>query len=97
MCRAVTMSGFGSTDVLQVGQIEKPAIADNEVLIMVAATSINAPDIVQRKGKYPPPKGDSPILGLEVSGVIDKYVLGSYVCFVPFAAFSLSCETRTVG
>jgi putative PIG3 family NAD(P)H quinone oxidoreductase len=36
----------------------------------VAATTVNRPDLVQREGKYPPPPGDSEILGLEVAGVI---------------------------
>ena len=41
------------------------------MLIRVAATSVNRPDLVQREGKYPAPKGESPILGLEVSGIIE--------------------------
>src|SRR5581483_11470857 len=42
-----------------------------QVLIKVMATSVNRADIVQREGNYPPPKGESEILGLEVAGVID--------------------------
>jgi len=38
----------------------------------VVATSVNRPDLVQREGKYPPPPGDSEILGLEVSGTIEE-------------------------
>ena len=40
------------------------------MLIKVAATSVNRPDIVQREGNYPPPPGESDILGLEVSGTV---------------------------
>jgi len=75
--RAVVMSGFGGVDVMRIDEIAKPVPKENEVLIKVAATSINRPDLVQREGKYPPPAGDSEILGLEVSGVIEQ--LGSAV------------------
>lgn len=70
--KAVLLEGFGGVDVLKVGEIEKPRPGENQVLVKVAATSINRPDLVQREGKYPPPPGDSEILGLEVSGVIEE-------------------------
>jgi len=69
--KAVLMDGFGGLDVLKVGEIDRPAPKENEVLIKVAATTINRPDLVQREGKYPPPPGDSEILGLEVAGTIE--------------------------
>jgi NADPH2:quinone reductase len=47
-----------------------PAPGPGEVLICVAAAGVNRPDIAQRQGKYPPPPGASPILGLEVAGEI---------------------------
>jgi NADPH:quinone reductase len=68
--KVVTMTGFGSADVMQLGTLDQPTIAADEVLIKVVATSINRPDLVQREGKYPPPPGDSEILGLEVAGTI---------------------------
>ena len=70
--KAVLLNGFGGLEVLSVGEVATPAPADNQVLIKVMATSINRPDLVQRAGKYPPPPGDSEILGLEVSGVIEE-------------------------
>ncbi len=54
-----------------------PLISENEVLIKVAAAGINRPDIMQRQGLYPAPKGASDIPGLEISGVILK--IGSNV------------------
>lgn len=69
--KAVLLEGFGGLEVLKVGQAEKPAPKEGEVLVQVMATSINRPDLVQREGKYPPPPGDSEILGLEVAGVIE--------------------------
>ena len=70
--KAVLLNGFGGLDVLTVGEVERPKPAENQVLIRVMATSVNRPDLVQREGKYPPPPGDSEILGLEVAGVIEE-------------------------
>jgi putative PIG3 family NAD(P)H quinone oxidoreductase len=70
--KAVLMEGFGGIEVLKVGEAQRPSPKENEVLVRVHATSINRPDLVQREGKYPPPPGDSEILGLEVSGVIEE-------------------------
>lgn len=69
--KAVLMDGFGGPEVLKLTETAKPSPANGQVLIKVAATSVNRPDIVQRQGNYPPPKGESEILGLEVAGVID--------------------------
>jgi len=74
--KAVLMSAFGGVDVLSVGEAEKPSPAEGQVLVKVMATSINRPDLVQREGKYPPPPGDSIILGLEVAGVIEALGAG---------------------
>jgi putative PIG3 family NAD(P)H quinone oxidoreductase len=70
--KAVLLKGFGGLDVLGVGDVERPRPGEGQVLVKVAATSINRPDLVQREGKYPPPPGDSDILGLEVSGTIEE-------------------------
>ncbi len=70
--KAVLLEGFGGLDVLKVGEVERPVPGEGQVLVKVHATSINRPDLVQREGKYPPPAGDSEILGLEVSGVIEE-------------------------
>ena len=70
--KAVLLNGFGGLDVLTIGEVERPKPAENQVLIRVMATSVNRPDLVQREGKYPPPPGDSEILGLEVAGVIEE-------------------------
>ena len=70
--KAVLMNGFGGLDVLTVGEAPMPVPAEGQVLVKVHATSINRPDLVQREGKYPPPAGDSEILGLEVAGTIEQ-------------------------
>jgi len=70
--KAVLISEFGGADVLRVGEVERPSPGAGQVLVKVAATSVNRPDIVQRQGNYPPPKGDSEILGLEVAGTVEE-------------------------
>ncbi len=56
---------------MTVGETDPPVPKEGQVLIRVIATSVNGPDLVQRRGKYPPPKGDSEILGVEVSGIVE--------------------------
>ncbi len=68
--KAVVLDGFGGLEVLKVRDVERPRPGPGQVLVRVGATSINRPDLVQREGKYPPPPGDSDILGLEVAGTI---------------------------
>jgi NADPH:quinone reductase len=69
MC-AIIASEPGGPGVLRLDRIAVPVPAAGEVLIRVAAAGINAPDLAQRRGAYPPPPGASPLLGLEVSGEI---------------------------
>jgi len=68
--RAVVMDGAGGAEVLRLGEAPKPAPGPGEVLIRVTATSVNRADLQQRAGNYPPPPGESEILGLEAAGVI---------------------------
>jgi NADPH2:quinone reductase len=68
--RAIEITQPGSPEVLQLGERPKPRPVANEVLIQVAASGVNRPDVFQRKGYYPPPPGASDIPGLEVSGRI---------------------------
>ncbi|MEM1088348.1 MAG: NAD(P)H-quinone oxidoreductase, partial [Pseudomonadota bacterium] len=62
---------------LSLQDVDAPTIGPREVLIEVRAAGLNRADLVQRSGNYPPPKGASQIMGLEVSGVIAE--LGSDV------------------
>jgi NADPH2:quinone reductase len=55
---------------LRVGNRPKPVAGAGEVLIEVAAAGVNRPDVMQRKGMYPPPPGASDIPGLEVAGTV---------------------------
>lgn len=60
----------GEPDVLQVAETRVPQPRPHEVLIRVLAAGVNRPDVLQRRGLYPPPADASPILGLEVAGEV---------------------------
>jgi NADPH2:quinone reductase len=60
----------GGPEVLVPAERPQPAAGPGEVLIKVAAAGVNRPDVMQRKGAYPPPPGASDIPGLEVAGTI---------------------------
>ena len=64
------MTTSGGPDVLKMAERALPSWGADEVLIKVAASGVNGPDIAQRKGLYPPPPGASDLIGLEVSGTI---------------------------
>lgn len=70
MMRVVEMAEPGGAEVLVPGTRPVPMPRANEVLIRVTGAGVNGPDLVQRRGHYPPPKGASDLLGLEVSGEI---------------------------
>jgi putative PIG3 family NAD(P)H quinone oxidoreductase len=69
--KAIVLDGFGGPEVLKPGDVEAPSAGPGRVLIRVHATSVNRPDVIQRQGHYPPPPGESPILGLEAAGTVE--------------------------
>jgi NADPH2:quinone reductase len=60
----------GGPDMLVPEQRPMPQLADGEVLVKVAAAGVNRPDVAQRQGNYPPPKGATDIPGLEIAGEV---------------------------
>ena len=85
--KAIKFDKPGGSDVLYLDDIDIPEIADNQVLLKNHAIGINRPDILQRKGLYPPPPNASPILGLEssgeivkVGGKVSKWKIGEMAC-----------------
>jgi NADPH2:quinone reductase len=75
--RAIEISTPGGPDVLRPTLRPVPSPAATDVLIEVGAAGVNRPDVLQRKGGYPPPPGASDIPGLEVAGTV--VALGTHV------------------
>jgi NADPH2:quinone reductase len=85
--RAITITEYGDPAVLRLVHQPDPRPGPGEVLIDVAATSVNRADLLQRQGRYPPPPGVSGILGLECAGTVAElgegvtgFVAGDEVC-----------------
>lgn len=77
----------GEPDLLRTATRPVPITSPKHLLIRVKAVGVNGPDIMQRKGLYPPPKGASDLLGLEVSGTVEVvgdtvegWAVGDAVC-----------------
>jgi NADPH2:quinone reductase len=66
--QAIEITRFGEPDVLQLARRPIPQAGPGEVLIKVAASGVNRPDVFQRQGHYAPPPGASDLPGLEVAG-----------------------------
>ncbi len=68
--QAVEIRAPGAPEVLQLAERPQPQPGAGEVLVRVAASGVNRPDVMQRKGLYPPPPGASDLPGLEVAGEV---------------------------
>ena len=85
--QVVEISAPGGPEVLRIAERPRPRPAPGEVLIQVVAAGVNRPDVMQRKGVYPPPAGASDIPGLEIAGPIVElgegvrdFAIGDRVC-----------------
>lgn len=67
---AIDPASPGGPEVLQPVERPVPKPGPGEVLIKVAAAGVNRPDVLQRRGMYPPPPGASSVPGLEIAGVV---------------------------
>ncbi|HSB59356.1 MAG TPA: alcohol dehydrogenase catalytic domain-containing protein, partial [Methyloceanibacter sp.] len=97
----------GGPEVLVPATRRVPEPGPGEVLIQVAAAGINRPDVLQRQGLYPPPKGASDLLGLEVAGKVvalgagaTRFKPGDLVCALVngggYAEFAVAPESATL-
>lgn len=68
--KAILFDEPGEAEKLYIGEYPKSEVGEEEILVEVKATALNRADILQRMGKYPPPQGASPVLGLEISGIV---------------------------
>lgn len=70
--RCVIAPEPGGPEALRLVERDDPVAGDGEVVVRVAATAVNRADVMQRKGHYPPPKGATDVLGLELAGRIES-------------------------
>ena len=75
------------THRLYIGDWEDPLMGEGDILVGVRATALNRADLLQKIGKYPPPSGESTVLGLEMAGVVEavgsavqRWRVGDRVC-----------------
>ena len=88
--KAIEITSYGAPEVLRVAERPQPVAGAGELLIRVAASGVNRPDVLQRGGHYPVPPGASDLPGLEVAGEIIAgdvdalaeagFVIGHHVC-----------------
>ncbi|AOM39867.1 NAD(P)H-quinone oxidoreductase [Xenorhabdus hominickii] len=84
---AIEINLPGELDVLTLVKMPVPKLEIGEILVKVAVAGVNRPDVLQRRGHYPPPQGASDIPGLEISGTVvavgpqvKHYTVGDQVC-----------------
>lgn len=86
--KAVIITSFGAPEVLQIQERAIPVVLKDEVLVRVKAAGVNRPDVFQREGNYPAPKGaPADIPGLEIAGIVEavgeevtQWHIGDKVC-----------------
>lgn len=104
---AIAIVGKGGPEVLVAEQRPVPSPGAGQVLIKVAAAGVNRPDVLQRKGLYPAPKGHCELPGLEVAGTIvaagagvSRFKLGDRVMALlnggGYAEFAIADEAATL-
>lgn len=69
--RCVLIDNPGPQNRLLIVEQEKPSCSPEQLLVRVKAAGVNRADLLQRRGKYPPPAGESTIPGLEIAGVVE--------------------------
>lgn len=98
----------GGVDKLAYETVATPSPANNEVLVKVHAFGLNRPDILQRQGLYPMPKGVTPVPGLEVAGIVEAvgtevtaFKVGDKVCGLTngggYAEYCVVPESQTLA
>ena len=95
----IAYDASGTPGSLRVAEAPTPAPAAGEILIEVHYAGVNRPDVMQRQGRYAPPPGASPILGLEVAGhvaalgaEVRQWQVGDAVCaLVPGGGYAQFC------
>lgn len=85
--RYVDLPTFGAPEAMKIASGPLPVPGEGQILVKTLAIGVNRPDVAQRQGTYPAPKGASPILGLELAGEVaaigpgvSGYTVGHKVC-----------------
>ncbi len=97
----------GGVEKLAYESVDIPTAENNEVLVKVHAFGLNRPDILQRQGLYPMPKGVTPVPGLEIAGLVEavgadvtQFKVGDKVCGLTngggYAEYCVLPETQTL-
>ena len=97
----------GGPEMLVPEQRQMPSPGEGEILVKVAAAGVNRPDVRQRQGTYPPPKGATDIPGLEIAGEVaalrpgvQRWKLGDKVCALVvgggYAEYCLAYESHAL-
>ena len=108
MMQQVIITEPGGVDVLAYETVDIPTAHANDVLVKVHAFGINRPDILQRQGLYPMPKGVTPVPGLEVAGevvavgeAVSQFKVGDKVCGLTngggYAEYCIVPESQTLS
>ena len=102
--RQIRFTAAGGPEVIAVETVPLPEPAAGQVLIEVVAAGVNRPDIMQRQGSYPPPKGATEIPGLEIAGRIAAlgegvtgFSEGEEVCALVAEAGAHARHTEVMG
>lgn len=104
---AIAISSPGGPEVLVPEQQPVPTPGAGEILVKVAAAGVNRPDVRQRQGSYPPPKGAGDTPGLEIAGEVvalgegaTKWKIGDKVCALVvaggYAEYCLAYESHAL-
>ena len=98
----IIATAAGGPEVLVPAKRSLPEIGAEEILVRVHGAGVNRPDVMQRKGQYPPPPGASDIIGLEVAGEVvarganaTRHVLGdNVVALIPGGGYAEYCAVH---
>jgi putative PIG3 family NAD(P)H quinone oxidoreductase len=69
--RAIVVKQPGGPEVLQVAEVPDPQPREGDLIVRVRGAGVNRADLLQRLGRYPPPPGESEIIGLEIAGEVE--------------------------
>src|SRR5256885_17148846 len=70
--RAIVVREPGGPEVLEIREVPDPQPREGDLIVRVRGAGVNRADLLQRLGRYPPPPGESDILGMEIAGEVEQ-------------------------